>query len=260
MIRQRVGGVLAARVRRPGPSGDLLRTLASLRGDGPVVAAPDLWRPLVLAPHPDDESLGVGGTLAGLVAAGAEPLVCVVTDGEATPGTGLDAAEVVARRRGEAETACSVLGVGAPVFLHLPDGRVRDHVVRLAAEVVRLVAEHRADGVFAPWLLDGHDDHEAVSRAVALADLPAETAVWAYETWAPLVPNRVVDVTVHQDVKERAVAAHVTAHLSFDIAALVALGRYRSAHGLRGLGHAEAFLVLPHHEHRALAEQLATRS
>lgn len=260
MIRRRVGGVLAARVRRPGPSGDLLRTLASLRGDRPVVAAPDLRRPLVLAPHPDDESLGAGGTLAGLAASGSEPLVCMVTDGGATPGTGLDAAAVAARRRREAETACSVLGVGAPVFQHLPDGGVRDHVDWLAAEVVRLVAEHRADGVFAPWLLDGHDDHEAVSRAVALADLPPETAIWAYETWAPLVPNRVVDVTMHQDVKERAVAAHVTAHLSFDVGALVALGRYRSAHGLHGVGHAEAFLVLPHREHRALAERLDSRS
>lgn len=238
-------------------AGGMLRAASSLVAGGPLVGTPSLNRVLVLAPHPDDESLGCGGTTALLAQGGASVRVLFVTDGTRTPGTGLTRREVGRRRRSEASSACRVLGLADTHFLGLPDGDVNARVRELAARVVEHVADTRASAIFAPWPGDGHRDHVAVAAAVAVADLPDDVTVWGYETWGPLVPNRIVDITTVSSRKRAAVSSHVTAHASFDVSAMTALSRYRSVHGLRGLGEAEAFLALPHVEHRRLCGLLS---
>lgn len=238
-------------------AGGILRAASSLLTGGPLIGVPSLRRGLVLAPHPDDESLGCGGTTALLAQGGASVRVLCITDGGGTPGTGLTHAEVGRRRRSEASSACRLLGLPEPFFLGLPDGEVAARVTELAAIVAEHVADTRASAIFAPWPGDGHRDHVAAAVAVAVAELPDDLTVWGYETWGPLVPNRIVDITTVSPLKKAAVAAHVTAHASFDVSAMTALSRYRSVHGLRGAGEAEAFLALPHPEHRRLCALLS---
>lgn len=238
-------------------AGGVLRAASSFLTSGPRIGTPSLSRALVLAPHPDDESLGCGGTTALLAQGGASVRVLCVTDGTGTPGTGLARAEVGRRRKGEASSACRILGLPEPFFLGLPDGKVDARVPELAAIVAEHVADTRASAVFAPWPGDGHRDHVAVAMAVAVAALPDNVMVWGYETWGPLIPNRIVDITIVSPQKQAAVASHVTAHASFDVSAMMALSRYRSVHGLRGVGEAEAFLALPHPEHRRLCAFLS---
>jgi len=138
---------------------------------------------VVVAPHPDDETLGAGGTLARAVAAGDDPLVVVCSDGEAShPVVGLGE-----RRRAECVEACAALGVGAcrVRFLGLPDGHLADHADVVAAQVAAAVRPGTT--VLAPWAHDGHPDHEAVARAVAVAVDRcghADVVVWAYPVWA----------------------------------------------------------------------------
>ena len=64
----------------------LLLETRSAVGDRPLIAAPTARRVLVLCPHPDDESVGCGGTIAVLADSGAEVYVVYATDGEATRG------------------------------------------------------------------------------------------------------------------------------------------------------------------------------
>ncbi len=219
---------------------------------GPLVARPWFARVIVLAPHPDDESLGAGGTLALLAARGCEVHVVCVSDGSASPTAQLPPAEVVRRRRNEMQQAVDVLGLGQVTFLNLPDGALRHHVPSLAVSLTALQRNLGAEALFTPWVGDGHPDHQAVSAAVAAADLPRSLPIWGYETWTPCPPNRVVDISAYAERKRLAVAAHATAHEAFDVSAMLALNRYRSVHGLRGQGEAEAFLVLSHAEHRRM--------
>ena len=58
-----------------------------------------------------------------------------------------------------------------------------------------------------------------------------------------LTANRIVDVTSVFDRVQQALAAHETAHLAFDVGAMLSLHRYRSVHGLNGRGYAEAYLA-----------------
>lgn len=142
-------------------------------------------RVVVVAPHPDDEVLGVGGTIARLVGLGVRVTVVAVTDGEAShPGR---VAELRRTRAGERAEALRRLGLdvgGASPWgkrvdirrLGLPDGGVD---ARAVADGVRpLLAA--GDVLLAPWRHDGHPDHDACGEAAVLLGLP----VWSYLVWA----------------------------------------------------------------------------
>lgn len=233
----------------------LLLSLRSLAGDGPIVGMPRFQRVVALGAHPDDETAGCGGLLARLAADGTDIDVVIATDGEATIGADLDTTEVARRRQGEAAAACARLGVTKPPrFLGLPDGGLPARIDDLSEALGPILNEARPQAVLLPWFLDGHPDHQALARAVAGLDLGPDVVLWGYETWTPLPANRIVDITSVVDTKAEALAAYVTAHLAFDVSSMLGLSRYRSAHGLLGRGHAEAFLAAAAPEWAALAE------
>ncbi|HTZ42978.1 MAG TPA: PIG-L family deacetylase [Jatrophihabitans sp.] len=149
---------------------------------------PDGARLVVVAPHPDDETLGCGGLLHDAARAGREVrLVAVTAGGGSHPGsTRWPPAELVARRRAERAAALARLGLpGCPVHeLDLPDGAVTRHRDELAGAVRALCRP--GDVLVAPWRYDGHPDHEATAEAV-LAAAPAGTVlqvpIWGWH-WA----------------------------------------------------------------------------
>lgn len=222
-----------------------LRRARSHVGPGPTIGLPTGRRALVIAPHPDDETLVCGGTTAALARAGVDVRVVVATDGEAA-AIGLGRDDVARRRRAEVVAACHALGVPAPVRLGLPDGALAGALDTLARELAAHLADHRPDLILLPWFGDDHRDHRAVNDALALAATmgPLERAtVLGGETWTPAPLTRLVDVTAVESQLRAAVAAHETAARSFDLDAMVALKRYRSVHGLGGRGLAEGFLA-----------------
>ncbi len=118
-------------------------------------------RALVIAPHPDDETLGCGGTLARL-AATCDIHVLLVTNGDGGGGLPPDTS---ANRKIEMANAVRTLGIANPV-LHLdePDGRFTDSPAYRAA-LSAIVQRLQPDWVFLPWLHDSHADHSRISRA-----------------------------------------------------------------------------------------------
>lgn len=238
-------GVARARPLAPPPAWEAIVAARSLAGRGPVVLAPAAERALVLAPHPDDETIGCGGTLATLAAHGAEVHVLVATSGEASVADpAASAPATAAARQREAAVACAELGVHPPAFADLPDGRLGEHLPQLERRLTEVVSDLEPQVVFAPWPLDGHPDHRAAARAVAGVALAPDVEIWTYEVWSPLPANRVVDVTRAWDAKVRALACHDSTHHTFDPSAHLSLARWRSLFGLDGHGYAEAFLVV----------------
>lgn len=228
----------------------------SLVGSGPLVLAPSADRVLVIAPHPDDETIGCGGTLAGLARRAAEVRVLVATAGEASVAAlGAGTAATAISRRSEVSAACTELGIGQPSCLELTDGSLADELGALSSRIAELLASFEPDAIFVPWPLDGHVDHRAAALAVAAVELPAHVEIWGYEVWSALPANRLVDIGASWEAKQRALARHESAHGTFDPAAHLALARWRSIFGLDGHGHAEAFLVLDGPRWRALCLQ-----
>jgi LmbE family N-acetylglucosaminyl deacetylase len=139
-------------------------------------------RVVVVAPHPDDEVLGVGGTLAVWAAAGTEVAVVAVTDGEGShPGSPTTTpAALAARRAEERRDALAVLGVEPAVArLRLPDSAVA------AGDVADALGDllRAGDTVVVPVDGDGHPDHDAVAVGGARAAADAGVACWRYPVW-----------------------------------------------------------------------------
>lgn len=235
---------MRSRERLPDTTWPTLLQLASLLpGELPVIGAPSATRVLVVAPHPDDETIGCGGTLALLADAGADVRVVVATDGEATIGSPHTPEATAARRRREAVEACAILGVGAPVFLGLPDGGLVEHGAALASGIAAVHDAFDPQLVLTPWPLDRHPDHRRCAAVVGDV-VDDATEVWGYEAHVPLTPTRTVDVSAVVERKRAALRAHVTAGLAMDLEATLGLNRWRSLPVSGGTGHAEAFLGL----------------
>ena len=231
----------------------LLRLASLVPSELPVIGPPRARRVLVVAPHPDDETIGCGGTLALLAEQGAHVTVVVATDGEATIGSPLSAAATAAARRDEATEACGILGVPPPVFLGLPDGGLGAAVHQLVEGLGQAVATTDPDLVLAPWPLDRHADHRWCARVVG-EQLADGVQVWGYEAHVPLTPTRAVDVTRVVDRKRRALRAHRTAGLAMDLEATLGLNRWRSIPVTGGRGYAEVFLGLTARDWRRVVE------
>jgi LmbE family N-acetylglucosaminyl deacetylase len=128
-------------------------------------------RLVVVAPHPDDETIGAGGLIHDAAAAGRDVLVIGVTDGGAShPGSSSwPNSRLTTQRRVERATALRCLGVqpAAIAELGLADGDVAANVDQLAECFHTLL--RASDLVVSPWRYDGHPDHEATALAVATA-------------------------------------------------------------------------------------------
>lgn len=141
---------------------------------------------VVIAPHPDDETLGLGATTAQLVASGVNvQLVSVSDGGDARPGAPRpDRTRLETTRRHELRRATGILGVGPAVSLGLPDGQLANHEERLTDLLVKIL-EGAAPRTWcaASWRGDGHPDHEAVGRAAAIACERAGVVLVEYPVW-----------------------------------------------------------------------------
>lgn len=119
-----------------------------------VVRPPSI---LVIAAHPDDAEIGMGGTIAKLVEQGHRLTLLDLTNGEPTPmGT-------PERRKAESEAAARVLGVHRRVTLPLPNRYLTDTVENRVA-VAEVIREVRPELLFIPYWVDAHPDHVAAER------------------------------------------------------------------------------------------------
>ncbi len=126
---------------------------------------PDTSRPLdalVVAPHPDDAELGMGGTIVKLLRRGWNVGILDLTDGEPTPFGS------TALRASETAQASNALGVTWRFNLGLPNRSLEPTLEnrKRLAEVFRLA---RPRWLFAPYWEDAHPDHTAATQLVEAA-------------------------------------------------------------------------------------------
>ena len=171
---------------------------------------------LVAGPHPDDQELGMGGTIARLVAEGHRVLLLDLTDGEPTPCGDRET------RAREAAEAARILGAERKT-LDLPN-RTLVHSVEARHRVAAVIRGFRPEVMFVPYFEDAHPDHVAGTRIVEDArfdakltktDLPGDPwhAKWLFHYYATHLrivpqPSFLMDTSGFAARKREAVLAY----------------------------------------------------
>jgi len=185
---------------------------------------------MVIAPHPDDETFGCGGTMAKRLNEGYEVIVVIVTDGrnllktilgiESDPST----EEVKNLRREETIRATKILGVPRKNlhFLDLEDGALKEHEEEAEESIMKLLKEYSPVEIYIPYINDSHPDHQATNLIVrrCVQKIRLKSMIYQYpgsnkyERIGPLIEvvlnllrkNRVkVDISEFLDLKKKAV-------------------------------------------------------
>ncbi len=200
---------------------------------------------LVVAPHPDDESIGCGGSICNHVAAG-DPVTGVFLSSGERGLAGLPAEEAACVREAEAKAAGSVLGLSSTDFLRLPDLLVQDSIDEAAARLAPVLHAHQPQLVYLPHPNESHPDHQAALPAVigALKEVNMTSVMLlTYEVWTPLSQyDFVTDITPMMGRKLAAIRCYASQiqQFRYDDAAH-GLNAFRGALG-GACQYAEAFL------------------
>jgi len=213
---------------------------------------------LIVAPHPDDEILGVGGTMAKLTSQGHEVNVLVVS-GHLPP---LYKRESYEKTLIEAYQALTILGVSNSKFLEIPATMIGDIPVNeLNDMVLQVVNDIKPHMVFCPYP-DRHIDHRLIFDSVMVATRPIGVGkeieiIAAYETlsethWnAPYIepnftPNWVIDITDYIEDKLKALKCYKSQISEFpsprSIEAVEALAKFRGTQA--GFGYGEGMHII----------------
>jgi bacillithiol biosynthesis deacetylase BshB1 len=172
---------------------------------------------LVIAPHPDDAEIGMGGAIALARAEGRRVGILDLTDGEPTPHGSRET------RSRETEAASAAIGIDWRRCLGLPN-RSLEHTLDARWALASVIRETRPRVLFAPYWEDAHPDHVAATQLTEAArfwakltktDMPGEPH------WTPHIfyyfslhlrvverPSFVLDVSDHMETKLRAVACY----------------------------------------------------
>lgn len=215
-------------------------------------------RVMVIAPHPDDETLGVGGTIAKYSAQGAEVFVLMVS-GHLPP---LYSRENYNKTVFEAKAAFELLGISQSNFLEIPATMIDDQPLHeVNGEILKIVNEFCPQIVFCPYP-DRHVDHRLIFDSAMVATRPIGVGrdieiVAAYETlsethWnAPHIepnftPNWVVDITEQIDKKLGALRCYESQIPDFpgarSIESVEALAKFRGTQA--GFAYGEGFHII----------------
>lgn len=213
---------------------------------------------LIVAPHPDDEVLGCGGTIAKYVSQGHDVFVCVVTKG-CEP---LFAKDEVNKVRQECHEADKFLGVREIIFLDFPAAMLEKvERYKLNDALVNTIQDIKPDVVYIPHRGDMQLDHKMVVDAAMVALRPkykhVVKKIYAYETLSEtgwdvpnvtneFIPNAYRDISEFLEKKIKAMEIFTTQLSAYPAArslgAVKALAMYRGA--TVNVDAAEAFSIV----------------
>jgi LmbE family N-acetylglucosaminyl deacetylase len=211
---------------------------------------------VVIAPHPDDETLGVGGTISRLTQNGTEVSVLIVS-GHLPPVYDQSSFD---KTKEEAEDALKTLGVSTYDFLKVPATLVNQTpVAELNGKIDQFVKAANPDWVFIPYP-DRHIDNRVIFDASVVACRPVgknpPKVVLAYETLSEthwnvpgvepvFAPEFFIDISDHIENKKEALkkyASQISATPSRSLDAVEALAKFRGSQN--GCSYAEAFKII----------------
>ncbi len=185
-------------------------------------------RPIILAPHPDDESLGCGGLIAAACQAQLHPAVVILTDGAASHPNSPSYPPASLRQLREAEALRAVTVLGLPAenlhFLRIADTKLPGagpEFENIVARIIDIANQHGCSLVIGPWAGDPHCDHVAGAAIAATVARQLNHPLLSYPVWGWLRPGEDIchesrnsgwrlNIAEHSRAKQRAIDAHAS--------------------------------------------------
>ncbi|GJM12049.1 MAG: diacetylchitobiose deacetylase [Pseudohongiella sp.] len=204
---------------------------------------------LVFAPHADDETYGMGGSLLKAAEEGIQTHLVVVTDG----ALGGDSKDLVNIRNNEVHAAAVILGIDSVDCWQEADrGLAVD--ATLVSRIVQKVIELGAVSIFFPGPLELHPDHRTTALLVwaAIQKLTGEGAAlnaYSYEIGVQNPVNTFIDITAQRPQKEQAMAVYASQNDENNYEELVlSLDKGRTFTLPEAVSHAEGFYLYSEEE------------
>ena len=212
---------------------------------------------LILAPHPDDETFAMGGTIAISSRLNINVHVVFLTQGD-KGGTGND---LVSIRREEARAAAETLGIKELVFWKEPDRGLKasDGLVQKAVNLIKRI---RPGTIFFPSPLEIHPDHRETAKIISLAlhKMDFNGNLWSYETLREVEINRLVDITSVIEVKKKAINQYKSQLMENNYKEVSrSINKARTITLLPEIEYAEGFYSYDLKKHKNIFQELADR-
>ena len=207
---------------------------------------------IVIAPHPDDDILGAGGTLLKAKSLGAEVHIIYVTNGEPSESENI---------KEETLEVCKNAKF-FPHFLNFEPNKINVYDDEAIKNITAIINKINPGAIFISFFLDNHVDHRSVNYLMYNCfnsnDFNNNIEIWSYQIYSSILPNVIIDVTDMISKKSELIDIWKSvskfndlAHYILGINASNSIYLKNSKKKLYG----EAFFVLPAHEYIILLEK-----
>ena len=158
---------------------------------------------LIFAPHPDDETFGMGGTIILAKKQNLPITVVFMTMGEQGGDPKI--------RQKEALDAAKILGIDEVEFLQIPDRKIAINPPS-TEKLDQILSKVAPKTIFLPSFLEFHPDHRATTSSILnyLKDISYKGEIWLYEISRQAEVNKLIDITPVIEIKRRAINAYKT--------------------------------------------------
>ena len=181
----------------------------------------------VIAPHPDDETIGCGGAILKMIRQHIDVRILLLTDG----GNGVRPHEDAEVREREFERAMEVLGIKHIYRFGFKDGKLAESYILMRNELENYIKKDRPRLIFAPYIFDFNKDHQcAVKALIELRKIMISTDIMMYEVWTPILyPDYYINITEEYQNKKMAMQCYESQDIYYNIVEKAeALNRFRS--------------------------------
>lgn len=205
-----------------------LRYINSKKGvltrNGAVVTELKKATILVLSPHPDDEVIGLGGSIILHQIKGSHITVLYMTDGRhESPKLGISKEQMIKKRRSDAELLKNQLKIDQ-IFWDIEDNKLTNDS-KTVNKFIKLLEKIKPQIIYLPSFFDFNHDHFAANQILfdsLLKSPDFKTIVNGYEVWNNIpFPNYIVDISPYFKEKEQLLSVYTTSLKAFDYLKLI---------------------------------------
>ena len=218
---------------------------------------------VILAPHMDDETIGLGGTIYNYQKQSTKVHCIFITDGASSNGKA-DRDQVSVLRKKEIDQVKGLLGISEVYYVDVPDGKVTGN--QQAEQVIReLIKQINPKVIYTSSNVDAHPDHVGTAQLLASVlakDESLAPLIRQYEINCPMPPdeiNYVVDITEAFPIKKKATSVFKSQVIAFDGFLLLSEVKSNLVNN-RSIKHVEGFIELPRKEFIARTSRLKEKN